>query len=66
MNFLRLEKTYLTERLEEEYRNQPCSYDSQQFKFAEQALLHACKDTLGIEMKRYTKNDREENNLEMV
>lgn len=62
MNFLRLEKTSLTETLEEEYSNQPCSYDPQQFKVVEQALPHACKDTLDIEMKRSVKNSREGNN----
>lgn len=62
MNFLRLEETSLTERLEEEYSNQPCSYNPQQFKFVEQALPHACKDTHDIEMKMFMKNSREGNN----
>lgn len=62
MSFLRLEKTSLTGRLEEEYSNLPCSYYPQQFKFVEQALPRACEDTLVIEMKRFAKNSREGNN----
>lgn len=61
-SFLILEKTSLTERLEEEYSNQPCSYNLQQFEFVEQALPHARKDTLDIEMKRFVKNSGERNN----
>lgn len=61
MNFLRLEKN-ISERLEEDYSNQPCSYRPQQFEFVEQELPHACKDTLDIEMKVFMKYSREGNN----